>query len=135
MTKSSVKKSTTGSLPPAVPLAITPTFSPWTHTSDDNYIYQLSLVLATATASFLHPPCLPVSLFSSKNFLQPVCIHRCSGKCPSYWERFPILDGGGHRKKCGWNEDDLWGKRLREVVHGCDWYCSYSSPIQVKMED
>ena len=39
-------------LPPAVPLAITPTFSPWTHTSDDSYIYQLSLVLATATVSF-----------------------------------------------------------------------------------
>ena len=38
-------------LPPAVPLAITPTFSPWTHTSDDSYIYQLSLVLATATVS------------------------------------------------------------------------------------
>ena len=34
-----------------LPLAITPTFSPWTHTSDDSYIYQLSLVLATATAS------------------------------------------------------------------------------------
>ena len=46
------KKGTTGSLPPAVPLAITPTFSPWTHTSDDSYIYQLSLVLATATVSF-----------------------------------------------------------------------------------
>ena len=53
MTKSIVKKSTTGSLPPAVPLAITPTFSPWTHTSDDSYIYQLSLVLATAIVSFL----------------------------------------------------------------------------------
>ena len=39
-------------LPPAVPLAITPTFRPWTHTSDDSYIYQLSLVVATATASF-----------------------------------------------------------------------------------
>ena len=50
MTKSIAKKST-GSLPPAVPLAITPTFSPWTHTSDDSYIYQLSLVLATATVS------------------------------------------------------------------------------------
>ena len=36
-----------------MPLAITPTFSPWTHTSDDSYIYQLSLVLATATVSFL----------------------------------------------------------------------------------
>ena len=43
------QKSTTGSLPPAVPLAITPTFSRWTHTSDDSYIHQLSLVLATAT--------------------------------------------------------------------------------------
>ena len=52
-TKSIAKNSTTGSLPPAVPLAITPTFSPWTHTSDDIYIYQLSLVLATAIASFL----------------------------------------------------------------------------------
>ena len=52
MTKSIAKKSTTGSLPPAVPVAITPTFSPWTHTSDDSYIYQLSLVLATATVSF-----------------------------------------------------------------------------------
>ena len=40
-------------LPPAVPLAITPTFSPWTHTSDDSYIYQLSLVLATAIVSLL----------------------------------------------------------------------------------
>ena len=53
MTKSIAKKSTTGSVPPAVPLAITPpTFSPWTHTSDDSYIYQLSLVVATATVSF-----------------------------------------------------------------------------------
>ena len=51
-TRSIAKKSPTGSLPPAVPLAITPTFSPWTHTSDDSYIYQLSLVSATATVSF-----------------------------------------------------------------------------------
>ena len=35
-----------------MPVAITPTFSPWTHTSDDSYIYQLSLVLATATVSY-----------------------------------------------------------------------------------
>ena len=47
------KKRPTGSLPPAVPLAITPTFSPWTHTSDDSYIYQLSLVVATATLSLI----------------------------------------------------------------------------------
>ena len=46
------QKSPTGSLPPAAPVAITPTFSPWTHTSDDSYIYQLSLVLATATVSY-----------------------------------------------------------------------------------
>ena len=32
---------------------ITRTFRPWTHTSDDSYIYQLSLVVATATVSFL----------------------------------------------------------------------------------
>ena len=51
ITKSTAKKRTTGSLPSAVPLAITPTFGPWTHTSDDSYIYQLSLVLATATVS------------------------------------------------------------------------------------
>ena len=50
-TKSIAKKSPTGSLPPAVPLGITPTFRPWTHTSDDSYIYQLSLVLTTATVS------------------------------------------------------------------------------------
>ena len=36
-----------------MPLAITPTFSPRTHTSDDSYIYQLSLVLATAIVSLL----------------------------------------------------------------------------------
>ena len=35
-----------------MPLAITPTFSPWTHTSDDSHIYQLSLVLATAIVSY-----------------------------------------------------------------------------------
>ena len=34
-----------------VPLAITRTNGPWTHTSDHSYIYQLSLVLATATIS------------------------------------------------------------------------------------
>ena len=29
------------------------TFRPWTHTSDDSYIYQLSLVVATATVSLI----------------------------------------------------------------------------------
>ena len=46
------QKGPAGSLPPAVPLAITPMFRPCTHTSDDSYIYQLSLVVATATVSF-----------------------------------------------------------------------------------
>ena len=50
--KSIAKKSRTGSLPPSVPLAITRTFRPWTHTPDDSYIYQLSVVVATATVSF-----------------------------------------------------------------------------------
>ena len=67
-----LKKSTTGSLPPAVPLAITPTFSPWTHTSDDCYIYPLSLVLATATVSF-H------SFFSVRFFVPFVSICNASG--------------------------------------------------------
>ena len=58
------KKNTTGSLPPAVPLAITPTFSPWTHTSDDSYIYQLSLVLATAIVSFSSFP-FSISIWTS----------------------------------------------------------------------
>ena len=52
-TKSIAKMSPTGSLPPAVPLAITRTFRPWTYTSNDSYIYQLSLVVATATVSFI----------------------------------------------------------------------------------
>ena len=51
MTKLTANKSPTSSLPPAVPLAITPTISPWTHTSDDIYIYELSLVVAAATLS------------------------------------------------------------------------------------
>ena len=45
---------------------ITRTFRPRTHTSDDSYIYQLSLVVATATVSYLYiygtsPIMVPVS--------------------------------------------------------------------------
>ena len=69
MTKSIAKKSTTGSLPPAVPIAITPTFSPWTHTSDDSYIYQLSLVLATAT----------VFIYNSSNVDRVISVDRRVG--------------------------------------------------------
>ena len=29
-------------------------YGPWTHTSDDSYIYQLLLVLATAIVSFIN---------------------------------------------------------------------------------
>ena len=35
------------------PIMRAPTFSPWAHTSDDSYIYQLSLVLATASVSYI----------------------------------------------------------------------------------
>ena len=42
-----------GSIPPVVPLAITRTDGPWAHTSDDSYIYQLSLVFATAILNLL----------------------------------------------------------------------------------
>ena len=46
---------------------ITPTFSPWAHTSDDSYIYQLSLVLATATVSFFFfGGCAAAALHSSR---------------------------------------------------------------------
>ena len=39
------------------------TFRPWTHTSDHSYIYQLSLVVATATvSSCLHPLLVTVML-------------------------------------------------------------------------
>ena len=43
-----------------------PTFRPWTHTSDDSYIYQLSLVLATATVSLLLLGLLPYLLPSDR---------------------------------------------------------------------
>ena len=65
-TKPIAKKSTTGSLPPAVPLAIiTRTFRPWAHTSDDSYIYQLSLVVATVATDCIFfcfaAPLMPLS--------------------------------------------------------------------------
>ena len=68
-TKSIEKKSLTGSLPPAVPLAITRTFRPWTHTSDDSCIYQLSLVVATATVSFIFCLCF---LTLTSSLFQPI---------------------------------------------------------------
>ena len=81
-TKSIVKKSTTGSLPPAMPLAITTTFSPWTHTSDDSYMYQLSLVLATATVSFMSPSF--VSLCQRSIWISSICMSYLS--YPVRWQ-------------------------------------------------
>ena len=75
-TKSIARKSPTGSLPPAVPLAITPTFSPWTHTSDDSYMYQLSLVVATATVYIL--------VQSDKTVHRRYALMRACRGCPYY---------------------------------------------------
>ena len=69
-----ITKSPTGSLPPAVPLAITPTSRPWTHTSDDNYIYQLSLVLATATVSLVRAAVARQARMVHTINLRPRCI-------------------------------------------------------------
>ena len=52
------------------PIMRAPTFSPWAHTSDDSYIYQLSLVLATASVSFL----LSASLAEPASALIGVCL-------------------------------------------------------------
>ena len=46
-----------------------PTFRPWTHTSDDSYMYQLSLVVATATVSYKEKCILCVQT----TILLPVC--------------------------------------------------------------
>ena len=48
-----------------------PTFRSWTHTSDDSYMYQLSLVVATATVSYTYAPgTVRVYLFSRFFFKQ-----------------------------------------------------------------
>ena len=72
------EKSPTGSLPPAVPVATTPTFSPWTRTSDDSYIYQLSLVLATATVSYIYMGLLPSSSEVASPRNTPLRVHGLS---------------------------------------------------------
>ena len=43
-----------------------PTFRPWTHTSDDSYIYQLSLVVATATVSFNTASLVTIAVYTSR---------------------------------------------------------------------
>ena len=40
-------------------------FRPWTHTSEDSYIYQLSLVVATATVSHIYSLPDPAHIFAS----------------------------------------------------------------------
>ena len=62
-------------------LAITLTFSTWTHTSDDSYIYQLSLVLATATVSFF--VCL-VCQFYEQQVPLFVVFRQGVGRMPEY---------------------------------------------------
>ena len=64
-----VKQESYRSLPPEVPLAITPTSRPWTHTSDDRYFYQLSLVLATATVSLKQLPGICLTYLSDTSDL------------------------------------------------------------------
>ena len=90
-TKSIAKKSPTGSLPPAVPLAITPTFRPWTHTFDDSYIYQLSLVVATATVSYAVG--VSISAIVACGILDGCCFQymRCSGTAKSYQVRMYLI--------------------------------------------
>ena len=43
-------------------------FRPWTHTSDDSYIYQLSLVVATATVS-LSSSCQKIRLYGNLQWI------------------------------------------------------------------
>ena len=98
MTKSIAKKSTTGSLPPAVPLAITPTFSPCTHTSDDSYIYQLSLVLATATVSLCTVCGFTTGYLDRMDFNYSV---RCSTTHEYVFAYSYILGNDGHARSHG----------------------------------
>ena len=80
------------SLPPAVPLAITPTFSPWTYTSDDSYIYQLSLVLTTATVSYG---------LSSPSGGPRCCCDSCAKKClPCCRRLLRVRHHRHHRRRC-----------------------------------
>ena len=51
-----------------------PTFRPCTHTSDDSYIYQLSLVVATATVSFAFPSTF-LDVSSARELWQPEVTH------------------------------------------------------------
>ena len=69
-TISMANKSPTGSLLPAVPLAITPTSRPWTHTSHDSYLlsavarfsdsYCIFLPVDSESYRFLFLPVLPL---------------------------------------------------------------------------
>ena len=65
-----------------------PTFLPWTHTSDDSYIYQLSLVVATATTVvsfyfficfFVHLVFLSVNASGLLAFVYRNCRAQCDG--------------------------------------------------------
>ena len=107
-----------------MPLAITPTFSPWTHTSDDSYIYQLSLVLATATVSFwyifiLRDSILLVSYINQSDAINNVfivvgvllgfvwsCGYAVQGRFePGFWRA----------RACWWGGDN--GRKYRHAAH------------------
>ena len=96
-TKSLAKKSPTGSLPPAVPLAITPTFRPLTHTSDgqlhlsavarcsDSYCIFTWYLVGFICNTF---PCIPVCLYSSCPF---VCAAICYSQQVQYLYVLPSI--------------------------------------------
>ena len=50
---------------------------PWTHTSDDSYIYQLSLVVATATVSFNSTPISCFVLITYYMFIRAKRVSNC----------------------------------------------------------
>ena len=74
------------------PIMRAPTFSPWAHRSDDSYIYQLSLVLATASVSLKHSHAYrqpaqhssqstPLPCFSSSRYMYDTKLYNCSNQC------------------------------------------------------
>ena len=67
-------------------------FRPWTHTSDDSYIYQLSLVVATATVSFI--VCLKTAPFNTS--CHSDVVHRAQCKEAARGEGAEIR--GGRRR-------------------------------------
>ena len=59
------------------------TFRPWTHKSDDSYIYQLSLVVATATVSFYTSKYSGVTYVGRTTRSRTAVLRNCSTTCMS----------------------------------------------------